>query len=353
MKFSVLIFSLLVFTHSSYVKAGGGINSAEIIGESLSLSCVAWQPTGVCFWLKCRPFPPSCSVEESIKVRHYNPDAIVQVYQTPGEVPWSEMSFVSDLVDFDQTGATPANANQISGGSRNNNSKKKKNRKQNSKIISRHVDVIGSPGLLVMSEMFGSTDYGCESGVTPYVPYYVTMLDYYSWKFPYSEFLNPATYIPGMREVGEREDGQNENFLFTGRFGNLFPRIGSLMQNDSYKASAVFAQRAADIVTDESALHIYNYLGDRNGKDGYWPPKQVEEWRSKESKWQMLYPKKDSSCHIFGESSTRKSAGDARSLAFDGYEHRRSDDGNYAWQLWRPYECCEKKGQVFLYSVGI
>ena len=342
----IILYSFISVTPS---KAYANINSADIIQDSLSFSCISWKPTGVCFWLKCRVFPPSCSVETSLKVRHYNPDAIVQVYQTPGDVPWEEMSFVSKLVAFDQTGSTPANADRITGADRSKKKGKDK-RKQSSKIISRHVDIIGSPGLLPVSEVLGSTDYGCESGVTPFMPYYVSTLDYYSWKFPYSEFLEPATYVPGMREVGERKDGGNETFLFSGRFGNVYPRIGSLMQNDTYKASTVFAQRAADIATDSSALHIYTFLGEEKSKDGWWPPGQVKEWTSKEGKWQMLYPKAESGCHIFGEESTRKD-GSAIDALYDGYQHRRSDDGNYAWQLWRPYSCCEKKGQIFLFSI--
>lgn len=346
----VCLVSPLIYSGS----ASANTNTAEILQESLSISCIDWKPTGVCFWLKCRPFPPSCSVETSLKVRHFNPDAIVQVYQTPGDVPWDEMSFVSDSLSLGQTGATPANANQITGGDRKGKHKDDK-KKQNSKIINRHVDVIGSPGLLVVSELFGSTDYGCASGATPYQPYYVSTLDYYSWKFPYSDFMKPGVYVPGMREVGEREDGEHETFLPSGRFGNVYPRVGSLMQNDTYKASTVFAQRAADIVTDTGALHIYTYLGEKKSKKGWWPPGQVKEWTSDEGKWQMLSPKAESECHIFGDPSTRKNAyvGSASEAAFDGYQERRSDNGDYSWQLWRPYECCEKKGQIFLYSVDI
>ncbi|HEB0595863.1 TPA: TIGR03756 family integrating conjugative element protein, partial [Pseudomonas aeruginosa] len=25
-------------------------------------------------------------------------------------------------------------------------------------------------------------------------------------------------------------------------------------------------------------------------------------------------------------------------------------DGEYAWALWRPYSCCQRKGQIFLGS---
>ena len=355
MKIKYLLTTLLLtIPYNPSVKAE--ISSVEIMEESLSFTCVDWKPTGVCFWLKCRPFPPSCSVETSLKVKHYNPDAIVQVYQTPGEVPWDEMSFVSELFSLGQTGVTPSNNKQISGqnlAAKSKKEKSKKSKKPNSKIISRHVDVIGSPGLIPISQGLGSTEYGCESGVTMFQPYFVSMLDYYSWRFPYTDFLKVATFIPGMREVGEREDGGNETFLFTGRFGSVYPRIGSLMQNDTYKASTVFAQRAADIVTDSGAMHIYNFLGEKNSKKGWWPPGQVEEWSSSEAKWQMLYPKKESTCHIFGEPSTRdENIASAKEQLYDGYQSRRSKDGNYAWQLWRPYECCEKKGQWFLFSIG-
>lgn len=353
---ALFVFFGVFVVFKSYPVNAEGIDSSVIMQESASasVSCVGWRPVGVCFWLDCKIYPPSCSVETSIKVKHYNPDAIVQVYQTPGETPWEEMSFVSEMASLEQSGSTPANADRITAKDRTKNKGKDK-RKQSSKIISRHVDIIGSPGVITIAETLGSTEYGCESGVEPFQPYFVSTLDYYSWKFPYTDFLKLATFIPGMREVGERKDGENETFLFTGRFGNVYPRVGSLMQNDPYKASTVFAQRAADIVTDSSALHIYDFLGEEDSKDGWWPPGQVKEWTSEEGKWQMLYPMAESECHIFGDESTKKEAPldstNSQEQNYDGYQHRRSENGNYAWQLWRPYSCCEKKGQVFLFSI--
>ncbi|HBP1008256.1 TPA: TIGR03756 family integrating conjugative element protein, partial [Pseudomonas aeruginosa] len=29
----------------------------------------------------------------------------------------------------------------------------------------------------------------------------------------------------------------------------------------------------------------------------------------------------------------------------------QAQQGDYAWALWRPYACCERRGQVFLGSV--
>lgn len=350
MRLNFLGFVFLILLLAQSPKAVANVNSGEIMQQSLAFSCVDWKPTGVCFWLKCKLF--FCSLEASLKVRHFNPDAIVQVYQTPGETPWEEMSFVSEALSLGQSAVTPANVRQSTGSESRTKKKRKKSKKQSSKIISRHVDVIGSPGLIPISELFGSTEFGCASGVRPYQPYFVSTLDYYSWRFPYADFLKLGTFVPGMREVGERNDGENSTFLFTGRFGNVYPRIGSLMQSDTYKASTVFAQRAADIVTESGALHIYSFLGKENSKKGWWPPGQVKEWTSKEGKWQMVYPRAESKCHIFGEPSTRESA-DSQSGEglYDGYQKRRSKDGNYAWQLWRPYECCEKKGQIFLFSI--
>lgn len=317
-----------------FVEAESRFNSLDVMQESLSFSCIDFKPTGVCFWLKCNAFPPSCTIKTSLKIRHYNPDAIVQVYQNPGDTPWKEMSFVSELLTLRQSGSTPASGqdNLIN--------------KQTSKVINRHVDIIGSPGLLMVSAVLSAGDFYCGDGVTPFIPYYVSTLDYFSWKYPYAEFLKAGTWVPGMREVGDREDGENENFLFTGRFGNVYPRIGALIQNDTYKASAVFAQRAADIVTDRSPFHLRMYLGDQQSKDGYEPPGQVKEWTSDAGKWQMLYPRPESQCHIFGESSTRRSH-----LVLDGYSHKRSKSGDYAWQLWRPYECCKKAGQKLLFEI--
>ncbi|MCT8873754.1 TIGR03756 family integrating conjugative element protein [Shewanella xiamenensis] len=344
---SLLAVSALCGSSIVYAK----INSADIVQQSISLSCIDWKPVGVCFWLKCTLF--GCNVQTSVKVRHFNPDAVVQVYQNPNEVPWEEMSFVSHVTDLGQTATTPSMAREVPLAQTNNErANKSAVPRQNAKIISRHVAIIGSPGIISVAKMLDATEYGCDSGVTPYMPYYVSTLDYFSWRWPYADYLYPSVFVPGMREVGERKDGQNETFLFSGKFGNVYPRIGSLLQGDSYKASAVFAQRAADIVTDQSALHVYQFLGEKRSKSGWWPPGQVKEWTSKEGKWQMLSPTPEDKCHIFGEPSTRKD-GSGFDAAYDGYQHRRSKNGDYAWQLWRPYSCCKKKGQVFLYSIDV
>ena len=35
----------------------------------------------------------------------------------------------------------------------------------------------------------------------------------------------------------------------------------------------------------------------------------------------------------------------------DPYAERLDEHGDYVWNLWRPYECCEAAGQVLLFSI--
>ena len=52
-------------------------------------SCIAWRPTGVCFYQHCTIV--GCSIRTSIKVSHYVPDAIVSTYADPLNHPWTDV----------------------------------------------------------------------------------------------------------------------------------------------------------------------------------------------------------------------------------------------------------------------
>ena len=52
-------------------------------------------------------------------------------------------------------------------------------------------------------------------------------------------------------------------------------------------------------------------------------------------KWQELTPVLSSSCTVFPRTGFLTQA----------------QQGDYAWALWRPYACCERRGQVFLGSI--
>ncbi len=58
----------------------------------------------------------------------------------------------------------------------------------------------------------------------------------------------------------------------------------------------------------------------------------------------MLLPKAESSCAVFGTNDL---------ASVNGWGGGRVDaGGDYAWNLWRPYQCCERKGQFFLFDIN-
>ncbi len=69
-------------------------------------------------------------------------------------------------------------------------------------------------------------------------------------------------------------------------------------------------------------------------KDGYWPAGELKEGDASTGKWQELTPSLSLNCAVFPNSGPKTQA----------------VDGDYAWALWRPYSCCQRKGQIFLGS---
>jgi integrating conjugative element protein (TIGR03756 family) len=306
-----------------------GFGFTDLFNSALSMSCISWQPTGVCFWLECKLI--YCSIQTTLRVRHYLPDAVVTVYKQPDHYPWRDMEGLRAGMDLGQSGISPPVIDL-----------RKLVKSAESPVQRRMVDVIGNPAVSVTGELLGSTGYGCESQITPFQPYFLSSLDYYSWRYPYTELLQHPinSVVPGMREVGFRQDG-DDSMMFYGSWGSVYPRNGTLMQMDDYKASAVFAERAISIATDDSAAHIYTQL-DANQESGVWPPGPSHEAKSDPGKWQMVYPQPEQECHIFGDESRWQTSMDLR--------NKRSQSGDHAWVYWRPWECCEPKG-VFLFSI--
>ena len=68
---------------------------------------------------------------------------------------------------------------------------------------------------------------------------------------------------------------------------------------------------------------------------GQWPAGALMEGDASTGKWQELTPVLSSSCTVFPRNGFLTQA----------------QQGDYAWALWRPYACCERRGQVFLGSV--
>jgi len=156
-------------------------------------------------------------------------------------------------------------------------------------------------------------------------------------------------------------------------WGGVYPRTGWTTQAEEPKAAALNAQRAGDIVTRTAQPHVYvalsgvSYLHNdvttildnwvRVGRGGLvnrwvpsfsgqkvWPPGPLLEGEPRTGTWQMLVPRLEARCRVFGTNDLASAA---------GWGGGRVDvGGDYAWNLWRPYQCCQRRGQVFLGDVN-
>lgn len=283
------------------------VNTASIIASSLSPDCLEYRVAGICYWLYCTPF--GCSVRTSVKIRHYIPDAVVSSYANTGENPWAEVRTLS----------LPNTTAQAGGdGTTNHDGENNLSRFKNA-------DVIGHPGGEIFSRFASASGYTCAGAGTAFMPYLLSTLDTIAWRYNVPEMVYPEALIPGMREVGARSTAN--------LWGNVYPRGGFVHQSDDYKAAAVIAQRAGDIVTRRGQIHVYQPLL-ANARDGYWPAGELVEGDAKTGKWQELTPTLSSSCAVFPHGNAQVQA----------------QQGDYAWALWRPYACCQRRGQVFLGS---
>jgi integrating conjugative element protein (TIGR03756 family) len=284
------------------------LNTATITSSSLSPDCLEYRVVGVCYWLFCTMF--GCSVRTSVKVRHYVPDAVVSSYSNTGANPWVEVRAMS----------TPNSAARAGGdGTTNHNN-------ENNLAKFKNADVIGHPGGSVFSQFASASGYTCQGAGTAFMPYLLSTLDTLAWRYYIPEMVYPEALISGMREIG--------SYASANLWGSVYPRGGFLHQTDDYKSGAVVAQRAGDIVTRRGQIHVYQPLL-ANARDGYWPAGALMEGEASTGKWQELTPTLSSTCAVFPHGNTRVQA----------------QQGDYAWALWRPYACCQRRGQIFLGSV--
>ncbi|MEX5685361.1 TIGR03756 family integrating conjugative element protein [Pseudomonas silesiensis] len=284
------------------------LSTATIIPSTLSPDCLEYRVVGICYWLYCSL--GGCTVRTSVKVRHYIPDAVVSSYTNTGANPWIEVAPMSVSNPTAQAGGD--------GTSNHDN--------ENNLAKFKNADVIGHPGGAVFSRFASQSGYTCEGAGIAFMPYLLSTLDTVAWRYNVPEAVYPESLIPGMREIGSRAS--------VNLWGSVYPRGGFLHQVDDYKSGAVVAQRAADIVTRRGQIHVYHPLL-ANARDGYWPAGDLVENDASTGKWQELAPTLSATCAVFPNSDA----------------HVQATEGDYAWALWRPYACCQRRGQVFLGSV--
>ncbi|MCC4113929.1 TIGR03756 family integrating conjugative element protein [Aromatoleum toluclasticum] len=285
------------------------LDTATIVASAVSPNCLEYRVVGVCYWLFCTMF--GCSVRTSVKVRHYVPDAVVSSYSNTGANPWLEVRAMS-----------MPNPTARAGGDGTTN-----HDNENNLAKFKNADVIGHPAGVVFSRFVSASGYTCQGAGTAFMPYLLSTFDTLAWRYNIPELAYPEALIPGMREIGSRAT--------LNLWGNVYPRGGFLHQTDDYKSGAVVAQRAGDVVTRRAQPHVYQPLL-ANARPGYWPAGALVEGDASTGKWQELTPTLSTTCAVFPHGNTRVQA----------------QQGDYAWALWRPYACCQRRGQIFLGSVG-
>lgn len=313
------------------------VSTADIVSRTISAvpSCTEWTPVGACFWLDCSIL--GCTVRTSPKVGHYQPDAVVSVYNELGENPWNEArallggaqkATASGILSLLTGLAVDSAGNRAEGANAQN---------QHKNLIFREADVIGHP-LTAFGRFLPAASLICQSETRPLVPYFQSAVDAFAWRTEIPEILYPASIIPGLRELGQWP-------AYT--WGPIHPRTGWATQSDEAKAAALIAQRAGDIVTRLRQPHLYLPTASTasDTEQRIWPPGPLLETDSASGQWQMLTPKAESSCAAFGEN-------DLLSLSSWG-GGRVAPGGDYAWNLWRPYRCCARLGELFLFSIDV
>lgn len=299
---------------------GETISTDEIIEKSLEQSCIDFKVVGVCIWITCTPYT-GCQFDYSVQVHHYMPDLTVSSYADTGENPWTDVAELSQPTSELQDGGNNTEGSTVI---------------NETALRFKNVDVLGNPGIELLSETLGSTDYFCESEATMLYPYFLSNFDYF-WRDPILE--TPQTLLNFFQTVGHKTGP-----FTTSLWGHVFPRIGLVQNGHDYKAGAVAAQRAANIVTQENQPHVYLSVIEDTLQQGYWPPGTAIAGDEKTAKWQQLLPKDNTApaCHVFADQ------GDQLSGPLDPFEDRVNEATGYVWNLWRPYSCCSQEGAVLI-----
>lgn len=341
----VCIWFLLSVLTSGTAAADAGVSATPTSATSADLvkaaitgmsdkQCLQWQVVGGCFWLKCVLW--KCSIKTSVKIKHYLPDLAVSSYHNDESHPWSDYGRAVASASKPMRNALLSGLGDAAGTRTRENPSDAEHTDDD--IRYREGDAIGHPYAAVMGS--GAGMFLCpSSAVTAYRPYMLTMLDALPWRaFWPTESVYPATWIPGLREIGSWP---------LNTWGNLFPRTGWALQQHDVKASAIVVSRMGDIVTRSGEPHAYTPVEHDSTvtRSGYrvWLPPSLVEGNASTGVWQLEHPTV-TSCMAFGQndSVSASSWGDGWSSA----------DSGYIWALWRPYRCCQKVGNIFLGSFG-
>ncbi len=288
------------------------------------LQCVDWKITGGCIWLKFEGF--TVSVKTSLKVSHYSPDAIVEVFHNIDDTPTSYAKLNNKIAK--SLGNSLFSKVALKGNKMNNNDSEGDGfhdvHVMGNPLISMHDSIIGT--------MYNNIGY-CDSGATPFKTYMHSFTDV-EWRLGIWETVNAFRYaymsITDKAKVQVNDYDANPAGAL---WGSLYPRIGTTENPSPFIGAAISALRAGVLVTNSSGIHTLTKMkGSTDGKQFFNNKVDLQN-----GKWKVLLPKK-----FAGEQcSTMPFKGISN---YSGTNEPESNSRNYVLQLWRQYICCERKG---------
>ena len=328
----------------------GSITTPNIIAQTIAAlaDCLQWTLIGICFWLSCSP--AGCVVKTSVLYGHYNPDLVNSGYHRVGETPWLESR---QLYGALQKTAGQAFVNRLLPGVAIGEGNRPNDRfdQSHKDLRFKEADAIGHPlsaaALLRAALGLGLVPRGtiqaldpptrasldtaplmCPSETAALTPYLLSTLDFVAWRLSLPEMLFPEALVPGLREIGAWP---------INTWQAVYPRSGWVLHTEDPRAGAVVVQRAGDIVTREGQPHVYvptSSTRSTSTRVKVWYPGPLRERDRKTGQFQMLVPLAIPACEVFGEPD----------LVYSWGNHKTDTEADYAWNLWRPYECCTIKG---------
>ena len=315
----------------------GTISTADIVSQTTTaaLSCMRWMPVGVCFWLRCSLI--ECSVETSIKVGHYQPDAVVSSYNDTGRqplggdspAPWEWRSKPPPPGYWAVCCPYPSTVPAIE-------------RKDPAAIAITATWCSGKPMWWATHWVPGRRRGGYRLRVRIANPVPSFPISSRDWTrcpgaLGVPEMFYPASLIPGLREIGQLAPADLGRGLPAhglddaggGTQGRRDQRPTGRGHRHPHPATPHLCadQRRPAVPTSDS------------GRPAHW-------WKAIRAtgEWQMLLPKAESSCAVFGTNDL---------ASVNGWGGGRVDpEGDYAWNLWRPYACCSEEGELFLFDIN-
>jgi len=329
------------FSIAENIEFDGEINTIEVGLQTMgaALSCIEWRAVGGCAWIKCRWLPvPSCNPTVTIRIKHYIPETLVQVYDRGFGEPWIESQLINSLAVSDADGLATKAALDISTSAGGYNQGYVEGGKSTSASPERVtnlrfklVDVYGNPALPAFNNLLATYGLSCATSTKPFVPLFISNLDVAAWRFNTLErFFYQSSDV--ITRIFDLEDSLANNY------GGIYPRHGFVTQHDDLKAAVLTAYRAMHFITRKNQGHVYLSIHQDN-QEGFWAPDPLEKGAGRTGKWQMLYPDDEDSCREF-PMGVKESA------------NKRSQDGSYVWNFWREYECCKRGGQFYVGTIS-